>query len=123
MTIPERTLWGLLRRDQLNLHFRRQHPIGPFILDFYCAKAKLCVEIDGPVHAEQLEYDRRRTEWLEREGIRVLRFSPQDVERRPAIVVADIVQADSPSTALRRSPLPRRRERESRRPTSSTPIR
>ena len=99
MTIPERTLWGLLRRDQLNLHFRRQHPIGPFILDFYYAKAKLCVEIDGPVHAEQLEYDRRRTEWLEREGIRVLRFSPQDVERRPAIVVADIVQADSPSTA------------------------
>jgi very-short-patch-repair endonuclease len=99
MTIPERTLWALLRRDQLKLHFRRQHPIGAFILDFYCAKAKLCVEIDGPVHAERLEYDRRRTEWLEREGIRVLRFSTEDVERRSAVVVAAIVRAAALSTA------------------------
>jgi len=99
MTIPERTLWALQRRDQLKLHFRRQHPIGPFILDFYCAKAKLCVEIDGPVHAERLEYDRRRAEWLEREGIRVLRFSAEDVVRRPAAGVAAIVRAASPSTA------------------------
>ncbi|WP_240549496.1 endonuclease domain-containing protein [Devosia salina] len=99
MTGPERTLWALLRRDQLNLHFRRQHPIGPFILDFYCAKAKLCVEIDGPVHMEQAEYDQRWTEWLEREGIRVLRFTAEDVERRPAVVVAGIVRAAPPSTA------------------------
>ena len=99
MTGPERTLWSLLRRDQLKLHFRRQHPVGPFILDFYCAKAKLCVEIDGPVHAERVEYDRRRTAWLEREGIRVLKFTTEDVEHRSAAVVAAIVGAAAPSTA------------------------
>jgi len=99
MTSAERTLWHLLRRDQLNLHFRRQHPIGPFVLDFYCAKAKLCVEIDGPVHAERQDYDRRRSEWLAKEGIRVLRFAADDVECRPAFVVAAIVRAAAPSTA------------------------
>jgi len=99
MTGPERTLWSLLRRDQLKLHFRRQHPVGPFILHFYCAKAKLCVEIDGPVHAERVEYDRRSTAWLEREGIRVLKFTTEDVEHRSAAVVAAIVGAAAPSTA------------------------
>ena len=82
MTGPERTLWALLRRKQLGLHFRRQHPIGPFVLDFYCATAKLCVEIDGPVHADRVEYDARRTAWLAKEGVRVLRFSTDSVENR-----------------------------------------
>jgi very-short-patch-repair endonuclease len=99
MTRPERALWDLLRRDQLNLHFRRQHPIGPFVLDFYCAKAKLCVEVDGPVHEERQDYDRRRTEWLPRKGIRVLRLTVDDVERQPAVVVAAIVLVRPPSTA------------------------
>ena len=48
LTHPEQTLWSLLRRNQLGLHFRRQHALGPFILDFYCASASLCVEVDGP---------------------------------------------------------------------------
>ncbi len=47
MTRPEKTLWYLLRRNSLGWHFRRQHPIGPYILDFYCAALKLCVEVDG----------------------------------------------------------------------------
>jgi very-short-patch-repair endonuclease len=99
MTGPERTLWALIRRNQLNLHFRRQHPAGPFVLDFYCAKSRLCVEVDGPVHAERVEYDRRRTVWLEKEGIRVLRFTAEDVDHRSAAVVAAIVRAAAPSTA------------------------
>jgi len=61
MTAPERALWSLLRRKHLGLHFRRQHPIGPFVLDFYCASARLCVEIDGPAHADRGEADARRT--------------------------------------------------------------
>jgi very-short-patch-repair endonuclease len=99
MTQPERMLWAMLRRNNLGLHFRREHPVGPFILDFYCAAAKLCVEVDGPVHDEQGDYDERRTQWLAEEGIRVLRFTMAEVEQRPAYVLAMIAQAAPPSTA------------------------
>jgi very-short-patch-repair endonuclease len=100
MTAPERTLWYMLRRDALGLHFRRQHPVGPFILDFYCASAKLCVEVDGPAHDDAGDRDEHRTRWLlAKEGIRVLRFSVADIEQRPAQVVAAISQAAPPSTA------------------------
>jgi very-short-patch-repair endonuclease len=99
MTQPERILWFLLRRQ--NLHFRRQHPIGPYILDFYCAAAKLCVEVDGPVHDEQPERDQRRTAWLAKEGIRVLRFSAEDIQERSAAVLATI---DSAAREARSAP-------------------
>jgi very-short-patch-repair endonuclease len=99
MTQPEQTLWALLRRNRQQVHFRRQHAVGPFILDFYCAEARLCVEVDGPVHAERVEHDRRRTEWLAERNIRVIRFSIADVEARPAWVLAAIAQAAAPSTA------------------------
>ncbi len=92
MTRPERTLWALLRRNELGWHFRRQHPVGPYILDFYCAAAKLAVEVDGPVHQEQIDRDRRRTAWLEQEGIRVIRFSAEEVEAQPAAVLAAIAR-------------------------------
>ena len=93
MTGPERLLWSLLRRNTLGLHFRRQHPIGPFVLDFYCAGARLAVELDGPVHSERAEADTRRTEWLAGEGVRVLRFPIADIETRPAAVLAAIAAA------------------------------
>lgn len=99
LTQPERTLWSLLRRNQLGLHFRRQHALGPYILDFYCAPARLCVEVDGPIHAERAAHDARRDTWLSEEGIRVIRFSVEEVERRPAVVLAAIAQAAAPSTA------------------------
>jgi very-short-patch-repair endonuclease len=98
MTEPERALWFLLRRNRQQVHFRRQHGLGPYILDFYCADAKLCVEVDGPAHAEQAEHDRRRTEWLKEQGIRVIRFSTDDIGVRPAWVIATILQAAAPST-------------------------
>jgi very-short-patch-repair endonuclease len=99
MTQPEKTLWMLLRRNQQGQHFRRQHAVGPYILDFYCATARLGVEIDGPAHADQAARDERRTRWLAEQGIRVVRFSVEDVEARPAAVVAAIVRAATPSTA------------------------
>jgi very-short-patch-repair endonuclease len=70
MTRPEQTLWSLLRRNQQGPHFRRQHAVGPYILDFYCATARLCVEVDGPAHAERAAHDERRTRWLGEQGIR-----------------------------------------------------
>ncbi len=84
MTLPEVILWQHLRKKTLaNLHFRRQHPIGPYVLDFYCAKARLCVEVDGLAHdfAEVALRDERRTRWLEQQGIRVLRLQARDVLR------------------------------------------
>jgi very-short-patch-repair endonuclease len=98
LTQPERTLWAMLRRNQLGVHFRRQHPMGRYILDFYCASVKLCVEIDGPSHEGRESRDEHRTNILARDGIRVIRFTTADVEQRPATVLAAIRLAVAPST-------------------------
>lgn len=74
-TKAERILWQRLRRRQLgDYKFRRQHPIGNYIVDFYCAETKLIVEVDGDVHAYQKEKDTERTAVLEAQGYRVIRF-------------------------------------------------
>ncbi|MDQ2743516.1 MAG: endonuclease domain-containing protein [Chloroflexota bacterium] len=79
-TPSERTLGNALRRDQLGVSFRRQHPIGPFVVDFFCASHRLIVEVDGPVHLNQQERDAERQTLLEACGYRVLRFTAGDVE-------------------------------------------
>ena len=99
LTVPERVLWQMLRRNQQQLHFRRQHAVGPYILDFYCAAAKLCVEVDGTGHEQAADHDEQRTRWLNGQGIRVLRFSTEAIEMQPAAVIATIAQAAAPSTA------------------------
>ena len=76
-TDAEQLLWSLLRdRQLLNFKFRRQHPLGSYILDFYCHEAKLVVELDGGQHAEdaQLKHDEQRSAGLKEQGIAVLRF-------------------------------------------------
>ena len=70
---------GLRDRRLGGFKFRRQYAIDRFIADFCCASCKLIVEVDGPSHAEQLEYDALRTEWLERHGYHILRVSNDDV--------------------------------------------
>ena len=78
MTGAEHTLWSYLRRKQIGgLRFRRQQPIGPYIVDFYCPAASLIVELDGGQHTEQARrlYDDARTQWLESEGYHVLRIA------------------------------------------------
>jgi very-short-patch-repair endonuclease len=82
MTRPEIKLWQCLRRQQLDgLKFRRQHPVGPWILDFYCEEAKLAVEVDGEGHSSDHRFsiDERRTAWLAEKGVRVARFSAKMV--------------------------------------------
>ncbi len=79
-TPAESRLWSRLRNRQLGgFKFRRQHPIGRLIVDFYCAACRLVIEIDGDSHEEQVEYDLARTEWLNDQGYRVIRFSNRDV--------------------------------------------
>lgn len=78
----EARLWRVLRARALGgLKFRRQHPVGPFILDFYCHELGLAVEVDGGQHyeANHAAVDERRTAWLAGRGIRVVRFSSRAV--------------------------------------------
>ncbi|WP_336966947.1 endonuclease domain-containing protein [Brevundimonas aurantiaca] len=82
LTLPEVLLWQALRRRGLcGARFRRQHPIGPYILDFYCDAARLAVEIDGSSHdtPDQARHDARRTDWLNQRGVSVLCIPARDV--------------------------------------------
>ncbi len=79
-TEAEKMLWSKLRNRQLNGYkFKRQVPVGNYIADFLCQATMLIVELDGGQHAEQQDYDQRRTYWLESQGFWVLRFWNNDV--------------------------------------------
>jgi very-short-patch-repair endonuclease len=92
-TPAEQALWAKLRRRQLlGLKFRRQHPIDCFIVDFYCARAKLVVEIDGHGHASQVEHDDSRTAHLEELGCTVIRFTNHQVVYHPHVVLGEIAR-------------------------------
>jgi very-short-patch-repair endonuclease len=96
MTPAEQLLWEQLRAKRLHgLFFRRQHPLGPFILDFCCPVAKLVVEVDGTVHDddEQAQYDRLRSEQLQSYGYTVLRFRNEEVKADLQVVLHRIAQA------------------------------
>ncbi|HSQ65330.1 MAG TPA: endonuclease domain-containing protein [Polyangiaceae bacterium] len=81
-TPSEKKLWQMLRRNRQGAHFRRQHPVGPFYVDFICLTRGLVIEVDGAVHDPALAFaDARRQAALEALGLRVLRFSAGDVER------------------------------------------
>jgi very-short-patch-repair endonuclease len=73
-TIQEIILWSRLRRNQLGVKFRRQHSIGNYIVDFYCPKNKLIIEIDGWQHKKKENYDKKRDKYLESLGFEILRF-------------------------------------------------
>lgn len=93
-TEPERRLWQRLRGKQLDGYkFRRQHPIDRFIVDFYCHAALIAVEIDGESHANQQEYDRERTAWLESAGLRVIRFTNNEVMHNMEGVLVTIIES------------------------------
>ena len=79
-TSSERILWSYLRNAQVGGYkFRRQHGIGPYIVDFYCSSLHFILEIDGHVHADRREYDERRQSYLEAKGCHVLRIRNEQV--------------------------------------------
>lgn len=91
LTPAEALLWTALRNKQLEgLRFRCQHPVGNFILDFYCPSCKLVVEVDGKIHNKQTEYDDARTAKLAEYGYKVLRFSNEQVINDLPKVLAEI---------------------------------
>ncbi len=79
-TDSEGRLWGELRGRRLGgWKWRRQAPIGPFVVDFYCPAARLVVELDGATHLDTVEYDTRRTRYLQQLGLRVIRFGSENI--------------------------------------------
>ncbi len=104
-TDAERRLWSRLHHRQLEGHrFRRQVPIGPFVVDFACLERRLLIEVDGGQHDLRQQYDVERTRWLESRGYRMLRFWNPDVLRRTDDVVESIqlalLESSTPTLAL-----------------------
>ena len=95
MTPVEKKLWARIRFGQLDgAHFRRQHAVDRFVVDFFCAKAKLVVEVDGDSHATQVDYDTAHTKWLnEQRHYSVLRFSNDEVHNNIEAVLEAILEA------------------------------
>jgi very-short-patch-repair endonuclease len=116
----ERYLWKLLRDRRLDgLKFRRQFPLGPYLLDFVCLRHRLVIEADGPFHDQA--HDAVRDAWLVAKGFRILRFPNGRIENRDWEVIGEILRAVEPqkdtarlnnpsSDLLRRPPSPTRGE-------------
>ena len=93
MTDAERALWRHLRLRQLGgCKFRRQQLIGQYIVDFVCFEKGLIIEVDGGQHTEQISYDLKRSQWLEKQGYRLLRFWDNEVLKNTEAVVEAIMK-------------------------------
>jgi very-short-patch-repair endonuclease len=93
VTPHERVLWRALKEIPIEgTHFRRQAPIGPYVVDFFCPAKRLIIELDGGHHNEDetAERDRERQLWLEREGYRVIRFWNSDINGSLTAVLEQI---------------------------------
>lgn len=102
MTGPEKRLWSRLRSRQLQgSKFRRQHGIGPYIVDFYCPEQSLVIEIDGDSHAdaEQIQKDQRRDRYLQSIGLRVVRYTNDYIMKNLDGVLEDLQKRVSSGSA------------------------
>lgn len=107
MTKPEMILWRALRdRKHVGLKFRRQVPMGWFVVDFLCRECRLIIEIDGEIHERTLEYDRARDAEIRLHNYRVLRFSNVQILRNLGYVLRTIAAATQRPPRQSRSPSP-----------------
>ena len=90
MTRAEKALWQELRANKLGVHFRRQQIIAGFIVDFYCHKSALVIEVDGDIHDLQQEDDARREDVLREMGLKVVRFRNDEVIQNLPVVLRKI---------------------------------
>jgi very-short-patch-repair endonuclease len=79
LSLPEMLLWRLLRLSRRELRFRRQHPMGPYVADFYCPAAKMVIEVDGATHDWRQDADGSRDAYMESLGLRIIRIAAADV--------------------------------------------
>ncbi len=114
MSPPERSLWRALRGGQIDgFRFRRQHPIGAFVVDFFCLEKRLVSEVDGRQHGEaaQAAHDDERTRWLQARGYRVVRFWSNEVtSNMPGVLAAVSFHLSELPSRAGRPPPPRRTE-------------
>jgi very-short-patch-repair endonuclease len=92
-TNSEKRLWYYLRANRLGFKFKRQVPIGTYIVDFVCVEKRLIIELDGGQHLDNQNYDMARTDWLNAHGFKVLRFWNNDVLQQTSLVIEDILRA------------------------------
>ncbi len=100
MSPPEVKLWALLRGSPAGVRFRRQHPVGPYVADFYCPSAKLVIEIDGLIHdsADGADRDAARDAYMRELGLDVIRIAASAVLTDPVSVADSLVRLCGPST-------------------------
>ena len=105
LTYPERKLWSALKHRQLGIKFRRQHGVGRYIVDFYCASLHMAVELDGNSHfnTEAIQYDRVRDDYLKSLGIHVIRIWNSNVMGNIDGVLA-MLEREIKNLALRQTP-------------------
>lgn len=90
---PEKVLWSRLRNRQLGgFKFRRQHPLGPFVADFFCAEIGMVIELDSSFHADRSEHDAARDRWMQDRGLTVLRFTAGELAKNESGVLSEIVR-------------------------------
>jgi very-short-patch-repair endonuclease len=104
LSLPEMLLWRLMRQSRRELRFRRQHPIGPYVADFYCPAAKMVIEVDGATHGYTQGADHKRDGYMASLGLRVIRIAAADVLADPEAVADGIYRlceasVGGPSTA------------------------
>ena len=119
MSLPEILLWRELRSQDAGYKFRKQHAAGPYSLDFYCASAALCIEVDGKAHdmGSNPQRDERRDAWLADQRIKTIRIPAEEILRDIEPVIVFIQQecaSRSPSTGSAGPPPPESRGRISR---------
>ena len=109
LTLPEGLLWRELRKRPEGLKFRKQHPAGPFVLDFVCLQARLAIEIDGEAHdrGRNPAHDEARDEWLMNRGFRTLRIPAREVLTDLGVVVVFITTQCQPLHQPSAGPPPR----------------
>ena len=98
MSPPEVRLWALLRRTPEGVQFRRQHPIGPYVADFYCAAAKLVIEVDGLIHDFTAARDEKRDEYMRGLGLKIVRVPASEIMVNPSSVADGLLRRCGPST-------------------------
>ena len=125
MSLPEVLLWRELKLAKSDVRFRKQHPAGPYVLDFFCARANLAVEVDGIAHnmGDRPQRDIERDAWLKQYRIEVVRIAAADVLRDPvaaaeaiiAVVKERLVQfGKTPPSGLRPATAPSQDDEEDR---------
>ncbi len=107
-TKAEQVLWQELRNQRMKNKFRRQVSVGPYIVDFYCHALRLAIELDGPIHGEQQEYDKSRQTFIEKQGIRVVRYRNDQVLFERESVLQDIMRIADELAFTSPQPSPKR---------------